>query len=103
MNAAAAVKLARLRAGLTKRELAHRAGTSPAAVTWYESGARDPTVSTLERLVSATGLCLQLEVASPRRCNREVSARRLADVLELAEHLPRRRAARRIGYPPFGR
>jgi len=103
MDAAAAVRLARLRAGLTKRELARRAHTSPAAVVWYESGARDPTVSTLERLITATGHSLELAVRAPRRCDRETTARRVAQVLELAEHLPRRRAPRRMSYPPFGR
>ena len=103
MDAATLVKLARLRAGLTKRELARRAHTSPAAVVWYESGTRDPTVSTLDRLISATGLPLELRIVPACRCDPIVAARRLAEVLDLAEHLPRRRAARRLTYPPFGR
>jgi transcriptional regulator with XRE-family HTH domain len=102
MNAASAVQKAREHAGLSKRELARRAGTSPAAIVAYESGSRDPTVGTLARLVAATGAQCEIEVdAGPARPDPWTCARRLEQVLELAEHLPRRRPSSRLEFPPF--
>lgn len=104
MEAAAVVRKARERAGISKRELARRAHTSPAAIVAYESGTRDPTVGTLVRIVAAAGadIALDLERAG-RRPDPAVSAQRLAQVLELAEHLPRRPAASHLSYPLFPR
>ena len=51
---------ARDAAGLTQASLARRAGTSQAAVARYEAGVASPSVSTLERLLRAAGLSLQL-------------------------------------------
>src|SRR6185312_2069375 len=102
MNAAGAIKLARLRAQLSKRELARRACTSPAAIVHYESGAREPTLPTLERIVTAAGSRIHLSVElSPS--DRRAQGRRLRQVLDFAEHMPRRPAARHLAYPPFGR
>lgn len=102
MNAAVVVRKAREHAGLSKRELARRAGTSPAAIVAYESGARDPTVGTLARLVAAAGAQGEIEVeVGPARPDPRTCARRLAQVLELSEHLPRRRRSSRLEYPPF--
>jgi transcriptional regulator with XRE-family HTH domain len=47
---------ARTHARLSQRALADRAGTSPAAIAFIESGRRDPTVSTLERLLEVCGM-----------------------------------------------
>jgi transcriptional regulator with XRE-family HTH domain len=52
---------ARLRANLSQRELAKRAGTSCSAVANYESGKVDPTVGTLERIIAACGMELRME------------------------------------------
>jgi uncharacterized protein len=102
MDAAGAIRLARIRARLSKRELARRAHTSPAAIVGYESGNREPTLPTLSRIVGAAGARAELRVvAKPALPDPEISAGRLAQVLELAEHLPRRRAARRCGFPPL--
>jgi transcriptional regulator with XRE-family HTH domain len=98
MNAPGAIRLARLRARLSKRELARRAGTSPAAIVHYESGAQAPTYPTLERIVAAAGCRASIRL-EPMPAERRVAAERLHQVLELAEHLPRRRAARRLAYP----
>ena len=103
MQAASAIRQARERAQLSKRELARRSGTSPAAIVLYESGAREPSYATLSRIVHAAGFETRLSIAPRVRPDRSVSARRLEEVLELAEHLPRRRAARIMSYPPFGR
>ena len=51
MNAARIIQVARERSGLSKRELARRAGTSPAAIVKYESGQTSPTVDTLNRIL----------------------------------------------------
>ena len=66
----------------------------------YETGRKRPSVATLERLLGAMGATLRIE---PRRAvlgepDPEVAGRRLADVLALADALPRR-PARALGYP----
>jgi transcriptional regulator with XRE-family HTH domain len=102
MNAAGAIKLARIRAQLSKRELARRAATSPAAIVHYESGERAPTYPTLERIVAAAGYRTVLDIECTRP-NRRVASERLQQVLELAEHLPHRPPARTLSYPPLPR
>jgi transcriptional regulator with XRE-family HTH domain len=103
MEAAAAIRQAREQAKLSKRELARRAGTSPAAIVQYEAGAREPSYATLRRILRATGFDAELRVVPGRRELSATRGRHLVEVLALAEHLPRRRAARRITYPPFAR
>ena len=100
MNAAGAIKLARLRAKLSKRELARRARTSPAAIVQYESGAREPGLSTLERIVEAAGWRprLTLEQSRERRLRQAYDLRQ---VLELAEHMPQRRRPKQLPFPPL--
>ena len=56
---------ARLRAGLSQAELGRRAGVTQSVVSAYESGARQPSVPMLARLVAATGLELDLRVSEP--------------------------------------
>jgi transcriptional regulator with XRE-family HTH domain len=101
VDAAATIRTAREHAGLSKRELARRARTSPAAIVAYEGGGRDPSVGTLERILAATGHRGEIVVSrrAPRPDRRR--AARLRQVLELAEHLPRRRASRHLRYPPL--
>lgn len=53
---------ARRRAGLTQTELARRAAVTQSVISAYESGARQPSLPVLERLVAATGLELELHV-----------------------------------------
>ncbi len=104
VDAALTIKTAREHARISKRELARRAGTSPAAIVAYESGTRDPTVGTLARIVAAAGALSEIELGSgPPRPDPQVAGTRLGQVLELAEHLPHRRASRTLAYPPFGR
>src|SRR5579884_4509498 len=59
---------ARVRAGLSQVELARRAGVTQSVVSAYESGARQPSLPTLQRLVQATGCELKVLVQeqSPR-------------------------------------
>ncbi|MFA5889536.1 MAG: helix-turn-helix domain-containing protein [Actinomycetota bacterium] len=49
------IRRARLEARLTQAELARRARTSQSAVAAYESGAKTPTVDTLDRILRAAG------------------------------------------------
>lgn len=104
VDAASTIQTAREHAGLSKRELARRAHTSPAAIVAYESGTRDPTVGTLARIVAATGTVGDIELGSRRLCpDARVASERLGQVLGLAEQLPHRRPSRKLAYPPFPR
>lgn len=99
MDGAALIREARERAGLSKRELARRAHTSPAAIVVYEQGARDPTVETLHRILAAAGARADVRLRKRVGPDPEQSAHRLVQVLELADALPRRRAARTLSFP----
>ena len=50
------LKFYRLRSGLSKKELAERAGISAMAISHYESGSRRPTMETLEMLAGILGV-----------------------------------------------
>jgi transcriptional regulator with XRE-family HTH domain len=53
---------ARRRAGLTQRELAERAGTSQSAIARIERGRQLPSLDTLQRLLRACDLDLELRI-----------------------------------------
>ncbi len=53
---------ARSRAGLSQSELAKRAAVAQSVISAYESGARQPSLPVLERLVAAAGLKLELRL-----------------------------------------
>lgn len=93
---------AREQAGLSKRELARRAHTSPAAIVEYESGRRSPTVDTLDRLIDACGLGWAITLdGTAKRERRYAAGKRLAQVLALADELPKRKPARTCTFPRF--
>ena len=103
MDAAVALRDARLAAGLSQAALGDRVGTSQATISAYENGTKQPSVATLSRLLAATGTRLTVAPAThPIRepSSRELkrAARSLADVLALAESLPVRHR-RVLGYP----
>src|SRR5690242_13703680 len=60
--AAALVQLARLRAGLSQRELAERASVPTTMVSAYERDRRQPTLETLRKLVRAVGFELRMHL-----------------------------------------
>ncbi len=99
------LRQARHQAGLTQAALAERAGTSQATVSAYESGRKQPSIATLDRLLAAAGARLTVEngrrpVVVPSRAQRERAGRALVDVLALAAALPVRHE-RRLRYPPL--
>ena len=57
------VRDARLRAGLTQRELARRAETAQSVVAHIERGQTSPTWETLTRLLAAAGFDLDASLA----------------------------------------
>lgn len=63
MNAARLVRYARRRAGLSQRGLAASAGVPQSTVARIESRQLAPRVTTVERLLRATGQTLMLEPA----------------------------------------
>jgi len=66
MTAAGAIlRDARLQAGLSQMELSRRAGVTQSVVSAYESGARQPSLPMLQRLVDATGSALELRLRPP--------------------------------------
>lgn len=60
----ALLQLARLKAGLTQRELAERAGVPVTMISAYERDQRQPTLATLLRLLRAGGFDLRLHLAA---------------------------------------
>src|SRR5580704_11616975 len=90
------IQAVRRRQGLSQAELARRAGTSQPVISAYEHGRRDPTYETLRKLVEAGGERLQLDAVLPGSdlppsTDLHEHARRLLDVLSLADAIPARR------------
>lgn len=78
--------------------MARRAGTSQPVISAYEHGRRDPTISTLRRLLAAAGARLDLgassltaQEAAPSATETRARAARLVDALLLADAIPHRR------------
>jgi len=98
------IRAVRRRGGLTQAELARRAGTSQPVVSAYEHGRRDPTFATLRRLVAAGGERLVVDAAVPAdgpppAADDAERARRLVDVLLLADAIPARRRCTTLAAP----
>ncbi|MGC2374808.1 MAG: helix-turn-helix transcriptional regulator [Solirubrobacteraceae bacterium] len=82
------IKEARRSSGITQLQMARSAGTAQPAVAAYESGARTPTVATLERLLGACEHDLEMQ-ARPRVRRGAASLEQLAPTI--AEDLMRNR------------
>ncbi len=93
---------ARVRAGLSLREIARRAGTSHATLIAYERGRKVPSIVTFLRVLNACGFAVDFTL-SPRIRWRDGLARgeELAQVLKLAAQFPAR-VSRHMDYPAFG-
>lgn len=106
MNIGSVLRAARVRAGLSQRQLAQRAGTSQATLSAYEHGRKEPSVATLERLLAATGVTLttapiERPVRSPSRAQLREAGRVLSQVIDLAASLPTRHEPD-LRYPRLG-
>jgi transcriptional regulator with XRE-family HTH domain len=102
MDAAALLRSVRLRARLSLRQLARRAGTSHATLSAYEHGRVVPTVDTVDRIVRAAGFSLAAELTpavSPAGAGERGDE--LLAVLELAALFPARHAPA-LAFPRFG-
>ena len=104
MQPAELLRTVRRRRGLTQGALARSAGTSQPVISAYEAGRRDPTYGTLRRLIEAAGEDLVLSAQAPSSdlpppVDVAHHARRLADVLSLADAFPRRRRAAQLDAP----
>lgn len=75
--AAGLVLLARQEAGLSQRELAERAGVTQSEIARIESGKREPSIPTLQRILAGAGLELRFRLA-PSDDHDEVLSRRQA-------------------------
>lgn len=84
------IREARRRAGLSQDELGRRAGVTQSVISAYESGARQPSLPMLERLVRATGGELEISVHGPTSGSNVVGGPVAA---KLSQH---RREARRV-------
>jgi hypothetical protein len=62
-RAGALIEAARVRAGLTQRDLARSAGTSQTAISSYETGRKVPSLRTLERILASAGFELRTTLA----------------------------------------
>ncbi|MGH3221329.1 MAG: helix-turn-helix domain-containing protein [Streptosporangiaceae bacterium] len=60
----ALLQLARLKAGMSQRELAERAEVPVTMISAYERDQRQPTLTTLLRLLHAAGFDLRLHLAA---------------------------------------
>jgi len=98
------IRTVRRRRGLTQRALAGLAGTSQPVISAYEAGRRDPTFGTLRRLIAAAGeqLVVSAEPVGsdlPPPVDLAEHARRLLDVLSLADAIPVRPPAAPLRAP----
>jgi transcriptional regulator with XRE-family HTH domain len=75
------IRGARRAAGITQLELAARAGTAQPAVAAYESGAKTPNLTTLERLVGACEHDIEV-LAHPRVRRGAASLAELSQTIE---------------------
>lgn len=73
--AAGLVLLAREEAGLSQRELAEKAGVSQSEIARIESGNREPSIPTLQRIVAGAGLEIRFRLAPMEDHDQVLTAR----------------------------
>ena len=103
MNAADTLRRARMRAGLSLRALAERAGTSHATLAAYEGGRTVPRVDTLDRIIRAAGYATDIDIERRPDATdgeRRAKGEELRRALELAALFPARHS-QRLRFPPF--
>jgi transcriptional regulator with XRE-family HTH domain len=82
MDATASELVRRIRrfSGLSQRELAAAAGTSGPTIAAYESGVKEPRISTIERLAAAAGCRLHASILRVDRGERARARARRRDL-----------------------
>jgi len=60
--AAGLLRLAREKSGMTQAALAAEAGVSQQSISAYETGRKEPTLPTLQRLLAAAGLEMRIRL-----------------------------------------
>jgi predicted nucleotidyltransferase/DNA-binding XRE family transcriptional regulator len=60
LSSSSLLREARTRSRLTQTDVARRAGVAPSVVSAYEAGRREPSLTTLSRLIAATGNTLHV-------------------------------------------
>jgi transcriptional regulator with XRE-family HTH domain len=73
--ASAFLQLARLEAGLSQRELAERAGVAQPEIARIESGRREPSIPTLQKILAGAGLELRFRLETLDDHDRVLTAR----------------------------
>ncbi len=76
LSTAALVAELRLRAGITQTELAQRAGMAQSAISDYERGRKEPSLSTLQRLAAAVDFDAEVRYSPARPVKTLASLRR---------------------------
>ena len=103
VDAARLIADARCRSGLTLRALATLAGTSHSTLAAYEAGRTTPNVATLDRILTAAGFAVDVELHRRHRHAEGLDrGDELVAVLELAEAFPARHEPH-LTAPVFGR
>jgi transcriptional regulator with XRE-family HTH domain len=103
VDAGRTLRRARVRAGLSLRVLAERAGTSHATLAAYEAGRAVPRVDTLDRILRAAGYATDIDLvgrADATDAERQAKGDQLRQALELAAMFPARHA-KRLRFPRF--
>jgi transcriptional regulator with XRE-family HTH domain len=91
------IRRVRQDSGLSQAELARRAGMPRSVLSAYEHGHRQPAVAALARIAASAGM--ELGVGQrPAGLDKARAGEILAQVLDLAEQLPRR-ARGELAYP----
>jgi transcriptional regulator with XRE-family HTH domain len=83
---ASTLRVLRIKAGLTQAEVGRRVGIPATVVSAYECGRRQPSLDMAGRIIDALGF----ETRFVRVLDEHVQARKLEQVLLLAEALPYR-------------
>lgn len=73
--AAGLVLMAREEAGLSQRELAQRAGVAQSEIARIESGKREPSIPTLQRILAGAGLELRFRLTPMHEHDRVLASR----------------------------
>ena len=99
MDAGSLIRSARERSGLSRRELARRAGTSASTLAAYEADRSAPSVATLERVLAAAGSRLEVSLR-PAALDEEGRAAEIERLLTFADEVPLNRTGP-LRYPPL--